>query len=514
MAEPKKVYDYRPEAVERQIVDVLRKRNRESTVTDIIASSGLPKYQVKDMMNLVIRDYAGQLRVTESGELLYYFPQGLRNQRRGPAATFRRIIRKTLQITGKVLALLFKIWIMVMLIGYFVLFIALLLLAMLASIAGSANSRDSDRGRDRIGGFGGMFLTVRVIELFVTLWLYSGTPNRGNVDAYGRPRRKPKGRPLHQSVFAFVFGDETAVSTWPEREKQEFIKFIQSEKGVITLEELMHLTGRDRAEAQSLMNSCLVEFEGEPDVTESGTLIYRFPELMRSRERSTEGTHLQREFIPLIPFNKNKGNINKWVGFLNGFNLVFGGYFLYYSFAVSVLSPQHVLDRFYGFVLALAHQISTTPHLLVAVALGIIPVAFSFLFYLVPVVRRISEHRKNEQIRQQNLRKRVLANILAGPDSVDPEEIVPQLPEEKPANWRAVVERSIQDVAGEVSPEVVEKRAANDGNPAAYIYHLPELKRQLSDIEAYRRSVQLSQFDVGKTVFDSGSDDPISGEKS
>ncbi len=511
MAEPKKVYDYKPETVERQIVDVLRKRNRESTVADVISSSGLPNYQVKEMMNLVVRDYAGHLRVTESGEILYYFPEGLRNRRKGAAAGFKRVVRNFLRVTGKVLAFLFKIWIMVMLIGYFVLFIALLLLAMLASIAGSANSRDSGRGRDRGGmGIGGFFLTARVIELFVTLWLYSGTPSRGNVDAYGRRQRKPRGRPLHQSVFAFVFGDESPLATWPDREKREFIKFIQSQKGVITIEELMHLTGKDRSAAQNLINEYLVEFEGEPDVTEAGTLIYRFPELMRTRERSVEGTNFQREFMPLIPFNKNKGNFNQWIGFFNGFNLVFGGYFLYYSFAVTTLVPAHALDRFYGFVLALARQISATPHFLVAVALGIVPVAFSFVFYLVPLLRRLNERRRNELIKEQNLRKRTLANVLAGPDSVDPEEIVPQLPEEKPSDWRRVVERSIQDVAGEVAPEVVEKRAAAEGKPAAYVYRLPDLERQLSDIEAYRRNVKLEQFDVGKTIFDSGSDDPSS----
>jgi len=507
MPEQKKVYDYKPEIVERQIVGVLRKRNRESTVADVIASTGLPKYQIQEMMNLVVRDYAGHLRVTESGEVLYYFPDGLRNQKKGLAAEFRKTVRRVLNITGKVLAFLFKIWIMVMLIGYFLLFIALLILAMLASIAGSANSRDSGRGRDRggVGGIGGFFLTARVIELFATLWLYSGTPARGRADAFGRRPAKPRGRPLHQSVFAFVFGEGNPLASWPEREKQEFVKFIQSEKGVISIEELMHLTGKSRADAENLMNEYLVEFEGEPDVTESGTLIYRFPELMRTKERSSEGTHFQREFMPLIPFNKNKGNVNRWVAFFNGFNLVFGGFFLYYSYAVTTLVPQHVLDRFYRFVLALAGLISATPHMLVAIALGVVPVAFSFFFYGVPFVRRLSEKRRNESIKQQNLRKRTLANVLAGPDAVDPEEIVPQLPEETPANWQAAVAMSIQDVAGENSPEVEEKRPAADGKPAAYIYRLPELKRQLSDLESYRKSVQLAQFDVGKTIFDSGS---------
>ena len=510
MPQQKKVYDYKPGVVERQIITALRKRDRESTVADIISTSGLPKYQVQDMMNQIVRDYAGQLRVTQSGEILYYFPDGLRNQRRGFIPSVKRFLFKSAGIAAKVLTILFKIWIMVMLIGYFLLFIALLLLAMVASIAGSANSRDSDRGgRDRggLGGFGSFYLTAKVIQLFATLWLYSGSPARYDTDPYGRRRQRPKGRPLHQSVFAFVFGEDSPLKEWSEREKREFIKFIQSHKGIATIEEIMHLTGRDRNRAQELLNEFLVEFEGEPEVTETGVLIYRFPELMRTSDKSTAGPELQREFKPLIPFSRNKAGTNRWIGFFNGFNLVFGGYFLYYSYGVHTLSAQSALDRFYAFVVSLFTQISAQPVALIGFALGVVPLAFSAFFYLIPVLRRLRDRKINEGIKRDNLRKRTIANVLAGPDSVDPEEIVPQLPEEKPANWPDFVGAAIQDVAGARSIDVEEKRSAQGGKPAAYLYHIPDLKRELSELQSYRSTVKLEQYDLGKTVFDSGTEE-------
>ena len=81
----KKVYDYEPEKVRERLVDVFGKRKGEATTADLVALTGLPKAQVEAEVKAVSDEYGARLRVTESGEILYSFPEGMRS--RYPAAS-------------------------------------------------------------------------------------------------------------------------------------------------------------------------------------------------------------------------------------------------------------------------------------------------------------------------------------------------------------------------------------------------------------------------------------------
>jgi hypothetical protein len=158
-----------------------------------------------------------------------------------------------------------------MLVGYFLVFLAILLLAMCVSFAGgrvSSGSSDDRRESSFGGGIGGMILTRNVLDLFIRLWFYSSLVKD--------PRQKKQGRPLHKSVFAFVFGEKDPNADYYQAEKQHLVRYIQMKKGVITLEELMAETGRTIEEANALINSLLIEWREKPKVTEDGSLYYEF----------------------------------------------------------------------------------------------------------------------------------------------------------------------------------------------------------------------------------------------
>jgi hypothetical protein len=494
-----KVYDYKPEQVERKLVKTLQHRKRESTVADLIRETGLPKYQVAETIKTVARDYAGHMKVTESGEILYYFPDGLVNRNRGFGARLRRGLRKFGRAIGKALTFLFKIWIVAMLIGYFVLFVALLVLAVVASIAVSASSRESGGGgRSRgFGGFGGLYLTVRVFEMFLWLWLYSGA---GSV----RKRRKPKsGRPLHQTVFSFVFGDGDPGADWEATEKRAVLRFVQSHKGVISREEFMALTGRDEYESQQLLNALLVEFDGEPGVTEGGTLVFSFPEVMRTRELYEKEDVFHRERRPLIPFNRNSKKANGWIAFFNGFNFVFGSYFLIYSTLVAQFNPERLLDRFYLIVANFIAQVAN-PLPILAIGLGAVPVVFAALFYAVPLLRRLGESRRNEEIKKSNLRKRIFNLAYRKPTELNPDSIEPRDEVERPSSWKQFVRETFNELAAVYRGEVEQTREARGEREASYAFALPDLAFHREDVERYRESIDTSKYELGKVTFDSG----------
>jgi len=316
----KKVYQYNTAKVKRKIISVLRKRKRESTVADLITQTGLPKYQIGETLKIVMDNYYGQMKVTESGQILYYFPGGLRNKKKGFIPGFKRISAKVFRTAGRVLTTLFKIWIMVMLVGYALIFAALVLFSIAVSIAGSGSSGGRRRGRG--GGFGSFYLTARLIDLI----LYSSVSKKRN--SFGNSRQKS--RPLHKSIFAFVFGDGDPNKGWELTEKRNAIGFIQKNKGTITIDELMMISGREHSSAHHLINNLLLEYQGSPEVSDKGSLYYRFPELMYTT-KNISNTDYEAESRKLIPFNQNKSKTNKWIAFFNGFNFVFGSYFIYFS---------------------------------------------------------------------------------------------------------------------------------------------------------------------------------------
>ncbi len=492
MAE-KKLYDFKVESVKSKIVAALKKRRLESTVTDLVASTGLPTYQVQETMKVVSHEYRGHMKVTESGEILYYFPSGMRSQTKGLAPALRRFLRSAGSALLRVLSLLFKIWIMVMLVGYFLVFVALLVIAVLASVAGSFSSNSSDnRSRGRDGGFGGFmgfYLTTRVIELFIQIWLYSGLVK-------GERRQR---RPLHRSVFSYVFGEGNPNKGFDAVEKKAVIHYLQGNKGLITIEEFMAITGLGADAAEERINTYLLEFEGEPDVTSDGTLHYRFPGLLKSRDLPLSQVPRTAPRLSLHAFSGNKPSANRWITFFNIVNLFFGGYFLYYSTVVVIPQKGDGFAYLYQVTsVLLAHFVGVDPLAVIPIALGAVPLVFSALFFLIPLVRRAREKARNESVKKRNFLQRLFDRILQNPLLVDPRKIQPADYDETPSRWESFRDRSIKELAARKAADVKQI----DGG--AFVYEFGELDREQRDIAKVRNSIDLSSFNLGKTVFDSG----------
>jgi hypothetical protein len=494
-----KVYDFPMAKVEDRLVSVLKTRRGESTVADMISATGLPKYQVEQAAKVVLDEYAGRLKVTESGELLYYFPAGMRSTVRGLGPGLRRFWKSFTRGAVRVLSLLFKIWIVAMLVGYFVAFVAIGVLAIVASVAASAagrGGRDDRRGGG--GGFGGMFLAMQLLDLILRMWFWQSILGTSNT------RRRPReGRAFYKSVFGFVFGDGDPNKGWEESERKHVISYIQGHKGVITLEELMGMTGREVDDANALMNRLLLEYEGEPGVTDNGTVIYTFPELMRTSRNAQEVGTIQLQAGPTrrpVAFSANKARTNGWIIFFNAFNLLFGTYFVAISLTQGVAALAKNGPFLYSFTGNLLLRAGISPVGVLEIGLGIIPVLFSVVFFLVPLFRRIRLSRQNEAIRREALRKEILGQIISSPAHMDARNVRPLGSDLDPKDFPAATRRILDRIAAQLKAEPVVMEGTSE-----LAYTFPELKRELTDLAEYRSSVDVSRYEVGKTVFDSGS---------
>jgi hypothetical protein len=425
------------------------------------------------------------MAVTESGEILYKFPQGLSNPERS-------LGKKLLKWTGKALAALFKAWIVVMLVGYFALFVLILIVALVVSIALSFAKRGDDRD-DSGGGILGFYLVTRVFEFFLILWLYSGDP-------YERQRKKTK--PLHKAVFEFVFGVEDKPEVRAKMERKAFVSLVRQNKGTVSLEELMALTGRSRAEADAFINRLMLEFEGEPRVSEQGTLNFFFPGLLLT-SGAPERAYTLPDREP-IPFTRNPPKTNNWIIFLNGFNIVFGLYFLTLGLqgVQAVQAGGDSLGLVYLITVALVSSFGNLglagANAWVTGVLGVVPVLYSAFFFGIPLVRRLREAAKNLKIKTDNLRRKVVAAVLARPTEIHLEQVQPDSEKNAPGKpgpeREALKESLLRDLAGERSLDVK--------GTEPLVFALPDLEREKKDLEEVRRTTDLTKLAIGKIVFD------------
>jgi hypothetical protein len=205
-----------------KILKTFRNNSLQATVGDIIGETNLSVGEIETHMPVVLRNYRGHVKVADSGDLLYYFPEGLKDRVGGFGAKAGKFFRSLWQGIVKTAQFLFKAWIMVMLVGYFVLFIALLVLSLALSAAG--NRSGGGRSTSRGGGFmaGGLF------RIMINLWLYSGLqePRRG----MGIRTAKRKVRPFHIAVFEYVFGPKRDPKKESENELNRLIQHIRSQK--------------------------------------------------------------------------------------------------------------------------------------------------------------------------------------------------------------------------------------------------------------------------------------------
>jgi len=488
----------------KKVIDVLKTQKQGVTVADITAKTALPLETVKELVLIASDEYSGRMQVTESGEILYSFPRGFKSKYRGLGVTLKKAFQAIKKGAKTLGVWLFKTWIMLMLVGYFVLFMAIALIALLAStvisVSGSSDNRSSSRRND---GIGGLYAVSYILDLIIRIWFYSEVSKSIDRSVYGYDYRavKPKGRPLHHAVFSFVFGDGDPNADWEARERKAVISYIQTNKGFISLPEFMILTGSAHHEAEQKITRYCVEFGGMPEATEDGTVVYRFEALLLRADtvdRSFAG--LSAPIKRLHVFSKNTNKMNTWFAIINGVNLIFGSYFLFFANTLGpIVSNTQVRGSSYLYAIAyiLLSGLFSNPLGAITFILGIVPIVFAFLFYLIPAVRYYNLGKTNEQIKLENLRKTLYQQVWEHPQLVHLEDVNPAAAEYRPKDFKNKTELLIKELGTYSIPEVT---LAEDGTT---IYSFPDLEREKLIIYKIRASVDTSQFKLGSTIFDS-----------
>lgn len=484
-----------------KIITAFRKSKKGLTISDVSAHTGLPLYQVKELVPVAADEYSARLVVTETSEILYSFPHGMKSRYRGIGPTSKRFFSGFARVSGAALAALFKAWIMVMLIGYFLLFMALALASVVVSV--SANS--GSRGRRGRGGT----VSTGLFNTILRLWFYSELFGSGRSRSGSwQGRRKAGGRPLHRAIFSFVFGEEDPNRDSDMVEKKAFIAYLRGNRGVVSLPELMALNGISLQDASERIGSYCLEFSGTPEITEGGTLVYRFDEILMSAESSAEGkfstslgsisSSLRKK---LRVFSSNPKNMNIWFILINGVNLLFGAYFLRNASVIGDLALAGAglekVPQIYGVAYYVLARLGAVPLPAIRLFLGIVPLAFSLLFWAIPAIRSFWLSRENKKLRLANYRSLGFGRIWENPDIFKPADFSPTMDECLQDAPESAGTGLVKEIGSYSTPEVALDDRRNE------VYSFPGLRREKDALDRYRQLMQPASS-PGKAIFDSG----------
>jgi hypothetical protein len=205
-------------------------------------------------------------------------------------------------------------------------------------------------------------------------------------------------------------------------------------------------------------------------------------------------------------FSSNPEKLDRTFRWVNIFNLVFGSYYLWNAInlgtAIIIQTPEGQglkggLSFLYSYTVYLFSVLGANqPAVLVGWVLGVAPLAFSLLFFGIPIVRSQRIKRENETIKRENMRRVLYSSVIADPNYFDPQSL--QLPanEVRPEKADAVLEETQHLAAwsrGEISPE---------GK-----WSFGDIEFIEREAERVRASIEERDYSPQKTVFDT--DSPI-----
>lgn len=253
------------------IMQAVEQLNYRVTVGDIAAQTGLNINQAEQALLVLASDAGGHLQVAESGEIAYQFPRNFKAVLRNKF--FRLRLQEWWQKVWKTLFYLIRVSFgLILLVSIALIFIAIAIILIALN-----SSRDSDSGGDFDGG------AVFAPTFWVSdWWFWVFYPNYDS-PKYQYYRREKSQLNFLEAIFSFLFGDGNPNANLEEKRWQEIAIVIRNNQGAVIAEQIApyldELGEGYSREYEDYMLPVLTKYNGRPEVSPDGQLVYHFPEL-------------------------------------------------------------------------------------------------------------------------------------------------------------------------------------------------------------------------------------------
>ena len=310
-----------------RIMQAVEQMGYRVTVGDVAAQVGLNINLAEQGLLALASEAGGHLQVAESGEIAYLFPQNFRAILRNKFLRVR--LQEWWQKIWRVLFYLIRISFGVILILSIVLiFVAIAVI--LIAISASNSDNDSGGGDSRHSSGGGIFFMPNFWLWSDIWWFFS--PGYDSYDRrHRRQRKSSRSSPgsemsFLESIFSFLFGDGNPNADLEDRRWQEMGTVIRNSGGAIAAEQIApyldDMPEGYKRESEDYMLPVLTRFNGRPEVSPEGDIIYHFPDLQTtasSWQPQPVPTYLQEK---LWRFSRASSGQNLLAIGLGGINVV------------------------------------------------------------------------------------------------------------------------------------------------------------------------------------------------
>lgn len=341
----------------KQIIEVIRGLKNRATANDVVARTGLPLAFVVSQLHRLAIEASGKLKVSTAGDIIYCFSEDL-------AREVRRDVSELARQAGKSI---FKL-------GFYMLrlFACLLLLFSPLSLIGLPILFALGRGKyGEFGPYGSLYDVIFKLE-----W---------------PPKESESGFAIKCLCFLFGSGNPNAVF---EREKWLALsRAIRLNRGVMTAAQLSAYTGVD-PEDQNAILPVLYRFDGHPQATESGNLVYVFPSLMVGTVDPSELSAID----PPLEQRWQFSNLS-WESIAQIAAFVAGNIGVLLLMALAIICYHKWLS-----VLAIIFGIATIPFII-----------FLPIFVIVPAMRLLAIEAVNRSIKRRNECRLQYRDLLKNP---------------------------------------------------------------------------------------------------
>ncbi len=267
------------------IMKSVEKLGYRVSVGDVASHAGLEINQAQKGLLALAADAGGHLQVAESGEIAYLFPKNFRSILRNKFWQLRW--QEWWERVWGVLFYLIRISFGIILVISILLMVAAIAIILIA-MSNSEGEGDSGGGSSRRGGgfsFPGIWFFPDIF------WIFDPSYDHRQVRSRRSSNDSEKGMNFLEAIFSFLFGDGDPNVNLEERRWQAIGGVIRNYNGAIAAEQIAPYC--DEISAINLENEdyvlpALARFNGYPQVSDVGEIIYYFPELQISATRKGE----------------------------------------------------------------------------------------------------------------------------------------------------------------------------------------------------------------------------------
>jgi hypothetical protein len=374
-----------------KIVKSIEKLDYRVTVGDVAAQAGLELNFTQQGLLALASEAGGHLQVAESGDVVYLFPKNFRSILRNKYWQLRW--QQTWQKIWRVLFYLIRISFGVILIAS----ILLMLVAILVIVIAMNSTNDEGEGDDRNygTGYGGGFFMPRFWIGDIFWWFDPGYNHRR------QSRRKQTSNyqmNFLESVFSFLFGDGDPNADLEADRWQEIGSVIRNSQGAVIGEQIAPYID-DMDQDEDYMIPVLSRFNGYPQVSPQGEIIYYFPELQVMASRRQGSSVATRDFLQakLWSFSQANGSQITLAAGLGALNIIL-------AFVLETFLQDGSIATQLGGIVAFADSISW------------FLLSYGVLYLVIPLVRYFWIQGRNPKLVKGNQAREQRAIALHQPD--------------------------------------------------------------------------------------------------